>query len=134
VETSAGVGRLFTAVLAEAYDEEELEGGDTRVVLRFVPHLAPVQVAVLPLMKKDGLAEAAQEVFADLAGDMRATYDESGSVGKRYRRQDEIGTPFCVTYDYDSKEDNTVTVRNRDTMEQERVPIIELKNYLQSQI
>ena len=134
VETSMGMGRTFLAVLSEAYDEEELEGGDTRVVLRFVPHLAPVQVAVLPLMKKDGLAEAAQEIFAELSGDMRATYDESGSVGKRYRRQDEIGTPFCVTYDYDSKEDNAVTVRNRDTMEQERVPIEELKTYLQGQI
>ncbi len=134
VETSAGVGRLFTAVLAEAYDEEELEGGDSRVVLRFAPHLAPVQVAILPLMKKDGLAEAAQEIFADLAGEIRTTYDESGSVGKRYRRQDEIGTPFCVTYDYDSKEDGTVTVRDRDSMAQERVAIKNLKRYLQDKM
>lgn len=134
VETSIGVGRVFLAVLSEAYDEEELEEGDTRVVLRFVPHLAPVQVAVLPLMKKDGLSEAAKEIFADLAGDMRVTYDESGSVGKRYRRQDEIGTPFCVTYDYDSKEDNTVTVRDRDSMKQERVALSDLKAYLQGKI
>jgi len=134
VETSVGVGRLFTAVLAEAYDEEELEGGDTRTVLRFVPHLAPVQVAVLPLMKKDGLAEQAQEIFQSLSPYVRATYDESGSVGKRYRRQDEIGTPFCITYDYDSKEDNTVTVRDRDSMKQERVPISELRSYIEKKL
>ncbi len=134
VETSIGVGRAFVAVLAEAYDEEELEDGDTRVVLRFVPKLAPVQVAILPLMKKDGLAEAAQQIFADLAGVFRVTYDESGSVGKRYRRQDEIGTPFCVTYDYESKDDKMVTVRDRDSMKQERVAITELTNYLQEKI
>jgi len=134
VETSIGVGRVFLAVLSEAYDEEKLEDGDTRVVLHFKPHLAPVQVAVLPLMKKDGLAEGAQEVFASIAGSFRTAYDESGSVGKRYRRQDEIGTPFCITYDYDSKEDNSVTVRDRDSMEQERIPISELQSYLLEKI
>jgi len=132
VETSVGMGRLFLAVLSEAYDKEELEDGDERTVLRFAPHIAPTQVAIMPLMKKDGLAEIAQEVFAACAPNFRTTYDESGSVGKRYRRQDEIGTPLCVTVDYDTKEDNTVTVRNRDTMEQARVSIDELHKYLES--
>ena len=134
VESSIGVGRIFLAVLAEAYDEEELEGGDTRVVLRFRPHLAPVQVAVFPLMKKDGMPEATKEIFADLADEYRVSYDETGSVGKRYRRADEIGTPFCITYDYDSKEDGTVTVRDRDSMEQERITIKDLKEYLRDKI
>jgi len=134
VEASIGVGRAFLAVLSEAYDEEEIAEGDTRVVLHFAPHIAPIQVAVLPLMKKDGLAEGAQEIFAGLAGNFRTTYDESGSVGKRYRRQDEVGTPFCITFDYDSKEDDTVTVRERDSMKQERVAVSELQNYLQEKI
>ncbi len=134
VETSIGVGRMFLAVLSEAYDEEQLEGDDSRVVLRFNPDIAPVQVAVLPLMKKDGLSEAAKEIFKDLAATFRTTYDESGSVGKRYRRQDEIGTPFCITYDYESKDDGMVTVRDRDSMEQERIAISDLTEYLQKQI
>ena len=137
LETSMGMGRLFLEVLSEAYDEEDLsteEKQDSRVVLRLKPFLSPVQVTVLPLMKKDGLAERGQELYEMLNTTFRASYDESGSVGKRYRRADEIGTPFCIMVDHDSLEDNTVTVRERDSMEQVRVGIDELESYLQSQI
>ncbi len=134
LETSMGMGRLFLAILSDAYDEEILADGDTRVVLRLTPMIAPVQVAILPLMKKDGLAEGALLIWKDLARKYRVDYDESGSVGKRYRRQDEIGTPFCVTYDYDSKIDGMVTVRDRDTMVQERVSIEELTSYLREKL
>lgn len=134
LETSMGMGRLFLAVLSEAYDEETLEGDDSRVVLRFKPSIAPVQVSVLPLMKKDGLAERAQDVYDMLAPVYRTSYDESGSVGKRYRRADEIGTPFCITVDHDTLSDNTVTVRERDSMEQTRVPIQNLETYLAQHI
>ncbi len=129
-----GMGRLFLAVLSDAYDEEVVEEGDTRVVLHLKPLLAPVQVAILPLMKKDGLAEGAMEIWKDLVGSLRVDYDESGSVGKRYRRQDEVGTPYCVTYDYESKTDGRVTVRERDSMTQERINIADLKQYLLSKI
>ena len=132
VETSMGMGRLFLQVLAEAYDEEDLTNGDredSRVVLRLPPFLAPVQLSILPLMKKDGLAEKAQALYAQLNTHFRTSYDESGSVGKRYRRADEIGTPFCITVDHHTLEDNTVTVRARDNMEQIRIPINELTQY-----
>lgn len=134
VETSIGVGRLFLAILSEAYDKETLEEGDERTVLRFASHIAPTQVAIMPLMKKDGLAEIAQDVFATCAPHARTAYDESGSVGKRYRRQDEIGTPLCVTIDYDTKEDNTVTVRDRDSMEQTRINIDDLQDFLHKRL
>lgn len=137
VETSMGMGRLFLEVLSEAYDEEDLsteDKEDSRVVLRLKPFLAPVQVAVLPLMKKDGLGEKAQELYKQINSQFRSSYDESGSVGKRYRRADEIGTPFCVTVDHDTLADNTVTVRERDSMEQIRIHISELETYLQERI
>ncbi|HEX8105410.1 MAG TPA: glycine--tRNA ligase [Solirubrobacteraceae bacterium] len=123
IEPAAGVGRSMLAFLCDAYDEEELEGGETRTVLRLHPALAPVKVAVLPLVKKDGQPEVAHEIVAALRSRMRVEYDEGGSIGKRYRRQDEIGTPFGVTVDHQTLEDRTVTVRDRDTLEQERLPI-----------
>lgn len=134
IETSVGLGRMFLAVLSEAYDEEELEGGDTRVVLRLQPFLAPVQVSVLPLMKKDGMGEKAEELYDMLAPMMRTGYNESGSIGKRYRKADEVGTPFCITIDHDTLEGNTVTVRERDSMQQERVSIDQLQEYLQTRL
>ena len=127
IEPSLGADRVTLAFLCEAYDEEELEGGDVRTVLRFSPKLAPVKVAVLPLSKK--LNEKAEEVFSLLSAHYAAQYDDTGSIGKRYRRQDEIGTPYCVTVDFDTLEDGTVTIRHRDSMEQERRPISELLSY-----
>ncbi len=128
IEPSLGADRVTLAFLCEAYDEEELEGGDVRTVLRFHPALAPYKAAVLPLSKK--LSEKAGEVYAMLSKDFACDFDDSQSIGKRYRRQDEIGTPFCITYDFDSETDGCVTVRDRDSMEQERVPVSELKAYL----
>ena len=128
IEPSLGADRVLLAFLCDAYDEESDEKGDTRVVLRLHPALAPFKAAVLPLSKK--LSEKATEVFSDLSKDFMVDFDDAGSIGKRYRRQDEIGTPICITYDFDSLEDNCVTVRNRDTMEQKRIPIEELKAYI----
>ena len=133
VEPTFGVDRSILAVLCDAYAEEELEDGETRIVMKFARQIAPVKVAVMPLMKKDGLPEIADEIFQKLSKVCSTEYDDGGSIGKRYRRQDEIGTPFCVTVDYDSKEDGTVTVRERDTMKQERIKIDELMGYLQQQ-
>lgn len=130
VEPSLGADRVTLAFLCGAYDEEELEGGDVRTVLRFHPFLAPVKVAVLPLSKK--LAEGAEKVYAELSKDWNCEYDDRGAIGKRYRRQDEIGTPFCITYDFDSEIDGMVTVRDRDSMEQERVAISELRDYFRN--
>lgn len=127
IEPSLGADRVTLAFLCEAYDEEELEGGDMRTVLRFSPKLAPVKLAVLPLSKK--LNEKAEEVFSLLSAHYAAQYDDTGSIGKRYRRQDEIGTPYCVTVDFDTLEDGTVTIRHRDSMKQERMPITELLSY-----
>ena len=128
IEPSLGADRVLLAFLCDAYDEETDEKGDTRVVLRLHPALAPFKAAVLPLSKK--LSEKATEIFADLSADFMVDYDDAGSIGKRYRRQDEIGTPICITYDFDSAEDGCVTVRDRDTMEQKRIPISELKAYI----
>jgi glycyl-tRNA synthetase len=125
IEPAAGVGRTMLAVLCDAYDEDEVGGGH-RTVLRLHPRLAPIKVAVLPVVSKDGLPERAQEVFQLLRGQMQGEYDEGGSIGRRYRRQDEIGTPFGVTIDHQTLEDDTVTVRDRDTLEQERVAIDDL--------
>src|SRR6476620_5047909 len=125
IEPAAGVGRTLLAVLCDAYDEDEL-GGEQRTVLKLHPRLAPIKVAVLPLVRKDGQPELAREIQATLRGALAVEYDEGGSVGKRYRRQDEIGTPWCVTVDHQSVEDRTVTIRDRDTLEQERVAIDEL--------
>ena len=134
IEPSLGVERLFLAVLTEAYDEEivDAEMNDKRVVLRFHPALAPIKAAVLPLSKK--LNDKAGEVFSMLSKKFMVEYDDAGSIGKRYRRQDEIGTPFCITYDFESEEDGCVTVRDRDTMEQVRLPIDELVSYIEKKI
>ncbi|NJL96809.1 glycine--tRNA ligase [Candidatus Gracilibacteria bacterium] len=130
IEPTVGVDRLFLAILCQHYREEKIEN-DTRIVLGLPYKLAPFKVAVLPLMKKDGLGEKAQEIFANLrARGLMCDYDESGSVGKRYRRQDENGTPWCLTVDYDTLSDGTITLRHRDTMEQERVKIDELSEWL----
>lgn len=128
VEYSIGCDRLLLATLSNAYHEETLEDGDVRVVMKFHPVLAPYKVAVLPLQKN--LSEKAMEVYKTLANDFMVTYDESGSIGKRYRRQDEVGTPLCITIDFETLENNTVTVRDRDTMEQIRINVSELKNYI----
>jgi glycyl-tRNA synthetase len=125
IEPAAGVGRTVLAALCDAYDEDEI-GGERRTVLKLHPRLAPIKVAVLPLVRKDGQPELAREVFDALRGQLQAEYDEGGSIGRRYRRQDEIGTPSCVTIDHQSLQDRTVTVRQRDSLEQERVAIDEL--------
>jgi len=126
IEPAAGADRATLAFIVDAYDEEETPEGETRTVLKLHPRLSPVKVAVCPLVKKDGQPELAREVFASLRGGMQAEYDEGGSIGKRYRRQDEIGTPWCVTIDHQSLQDRTVTVRDRDSLAQERVAIDEL--------
>ena len=128
IEPSLGADRAALAFLCDAYDEEEISEGDVRVVLHLHPALAPYKAAILPLSKK--LSEKAGEVLDMLAKDFSVDFDDAGSIGKRYRRQDEIGTPFCITYDFDSENDGCVTVRDRDTMEQIRIPIAELKDYL----
>lgn len=128
IEPSLGADRVLLAFLCDAYDEETDEKGETRVVLRLHPALAPYKAAVLPLSKK--LSDQAQKIFADLAADFRVDYDDAGSIGKRYRRQDEIGTPICITYDFDSETDGCVTVRDRDSMQQKRIPISELRAYI----
>jgi glycyl-tRNA synthetase len=125
IEPSAGADRATLAFLVDAYDEEEVEG-EQRTVLRLHPRLAPIKVAVLPLVRKDGLPELAQEAYAALKPHVQAEYDEGGSIGRRYRRQDEIGTPWCVTIDHQTTEDRTVTVRDRDSLEQDRVAIDDL--------
>ncbi len=132
VEYSIGADRLTLAVLCEFYDEEQLEGGDTRIVYRFHPAIAPYKVAVLPLQKN--LSEKAREIYKKLSKHFMCTFDESGSIGKRYRRQDQIGTPFCVTIDFDTMEDGTVTIRERDTMEQRRISVDELIAYVNEKI
>jgi glycyl-tRNA synthetase len=129
IEPAAGADRATLAFMVDAYDEEEVEG-EQRTVLRLHPRLAPVKVAVLPLLRKDGQPELAREVYEALRGRMQAEYDEGGSIGRRYRRQDEIGTPFAVTVDHRSLEDRTVTVRERDSLSQDRVPIDELPDEL----
>jgi glycyl-tRNA synthetase len=126
VETSAGLTRSVLMVLSDAYEEEEVGENDVRTVLRFHPAIAPVQVGVFPLVKKDGLAEKAREIEEALREDYATFYDQSGAIGRRYRRQDEIGTPFCVTIDYETMEKDTVTLRHRDSMEQERLSTAEL--------
>ena len=130
IETSIGVDRMFLAVFSHAYTEETLEDGSTRTVLRFPAKLAPVKAAILPLVKKDGMPEKAREVMDILKPEMMCQYDEKDAIGRRYRRQDAIGTPFCITVDSDTLNDNTVTIRERDTMKQYRVPIDNLLNEL----
>lgn len=130
IETSIGVDRMFLSIMSAAYTEEELEGGDIRVVLRLPAVLAPVKACVMPLVKKDGLPEKAREIMSQLKFDFKCAYDEKDSIGKRYRRQDAVGTPFCITVDHDSLNDDCVTVRMRDTMEQQRVKISELHDII----
>ena len=132
IEPSLGADRVALAFLCEAYDEEQIDEKDTRVVMRLHPALAPFKACVLPLAKK--LSEPAMKIYEDLAKDFMVDYDEASSIGKRYRRQDEIGTPLCITYDFDSEEDGCVTVRDRDTMEQVRIPIAQLKEYIKEKI
>ena len=134
VETSIGLDRMFLAVFSNALQEEELEEGNSRVVLRLPAVLAPFKVAVLPLLKRDGLPELAREIMDELKWDTSVTYDEKDAVGRRYRRQDAIGTPFCITVDHQSLEDKTVTIRHRDTMKQERVAIFSLKETILSEV
>ncbi len=133
IETSAGCDRTLLVLLVDAYHEEEVKG-EKRVVLKFNPKLAPVKVAVFPLVKKDGMPEIATELFHNLKDHFKAFYDDGGAVGRRYRRMDEIGTPFCVTVDGQTKEDETITLRDRDSMEQVRVKISDLVPTIQKRI
>ena len=132
IEPSLGVERLFLAVVCDAYDEEQLEDGTSRTVMHLHPALAPVKVAVLPLSKK--LSEKAGELHDELAKYFNVDFDDAGAIGKRYRRQDEIGTPFCITYDFDTETDGCVTVRERDSMQQVRIPLTEVKAYIEERI
>ena len=134
IETSIGVDRMFLSVLCSAYEEQELEGGDKRVVLHLPAPLAPVKCAVMPLVRKDGLPDKAREIVNELKFDFSTHYEEKDSIGKRYRRQDAIGTPFCITVDHQTLEDNTVTLRERDSMEQKRVKIEDLHSLIHSQV
>ncbi|MBO4954520.1 MAG: glycine--tRNA ligase, partial [Clostridia bacterium] len=132
IEPSLGADRVALAFLVDAYDEEEIAEGDVRTVMRLHPALAPMKAAILPLSKK--LSEQATAVYTELSKYFLCDYDEAGSIGKRYRRQDEIGTPFCITVDFDTETDQSVTVRDRDTMEQIRMPISELKAYIEEKL
>ena len=132
IEPSLGADRVLLAFLCNSYDEEEIEEGDTRVVLHLHPVLAPIKIAILPLSKK--LSDKAREVYTQLAKKFMCDYDEAGSIGKRYRRQDEIGTPYCLTVDFDTIQDNTVTIRDRDTMEQFRINIDEVESWLEERL
>src|SRR3954449_1727937 len=133
IEPAAGLGRTMLALLCEAYDTDEI-GGEQRTVLRLHPSMAPIKVAVLPLLRKDGHPEKAREIYEELRRQMSAEYDEGGNIGKRYRRQDEIGTPFGVTIDHQTLEDDTVTLRDRDSLSQERVPVAELADLLEDRV
>ena len=134
IETSIGVDRMFLSVFCSSYEEQKLEGGDTRVVLHLPAPLAPVKCAVLPLVKKDGLPEKAREIVDDLKFDFATHYEEKDTIGKRYRRQDAIGTPYCITVDHQTLEDNTVTLRDRDTMEQTRVQVSDLHKLIHDRV
>ena len=134
IETSIGVDRMFLSIMCHSFEEEKLENGETRTVLKLPAALAPVKLAVMPLVKKDGLPEKAREIIDNLRFHFNCQYDEKDTIGKRYRRQDAIGTPYCVTVDYDTLKDNTVTLRFRDTMEQERVSISELNSIIEDKV
>jgi len=134
IETSIGVDRMFLSVLCSSYEEQELEGGDKRVVLHLPAPLAPVKCAVMPLVRKDGLPDKAREIVNELKFDFATHYEEKDSIGKRYRRQDAIGTPFCITVDHQTLEDNTVTLRERDSMEQKRVKIEDLHKLIHDEV
>ena len=132
VEPSVGVERLFLAIMNDAYDEEQINEKDTRIVMHLHPSIAPVKAAILPLTKKQ--SETAREVYAKLAKHFNVEFDEAGNIGKRYRRQDAIGTPYCITIDFDTLEDQCVTVRERDSMEQVRMAIADLESYLSTKV
>jgi glycyl-tRNA synthetase len=138
IETSIGLDRMFLLILANSYDEESIpkEDGstDSRVVLHIPAKIAPVKLAILPLTKKDGLPELARELMNECKQYFRCFYEEKDAIGKRYRRQDAIGTPFCVTIDHQTKEDNTVTIRYRDSMKQERIPLNKIRELVSEHI
>ncbi|MCL4151110.1 UNVERIFIED_CONTAM: hypothetical protein GTU68_054759 [Idotea baltica] len=134
VETSVGLDRMFLSVMSSAYTEEDLDGGSSRTVLKIPAALAPVKAAILPLVKKDGLPEVAHKLLADLQYDFNCQYDEKDTVGKRYRRHDAIGTPYCITIDHDTLDDNAVTVRDRDSLTQERIPMDKVHAYLSERV
>jgi glycyl-tRNA synthetase len=137
VETSIGLDRMFLAIMSHAYEEQDLstaEKQDSRVVLKFPAMLAPIKMAVLPLTKKDGLPEIAQSIIDNCKSSFRCFYEEKDSIGKRYRRMDALGTPFCITVDHQTKENNTVTIRHRDSMEQERIALVDLKQMVSDKI
>ncbi|MBU2036894.1 glycine--tRNA ligase, partial [Patescibacteria group bacterium] len=135
IEPTFGIERTMLALLAGAYQEETMKDGEKRVVLKLKPNVAPYKVAVFPLLaNKDNLVAKAREIYKELKKDFNCVWDERGNIGKRYRAQDEIGTPYCVTVDFDSLEKGDVTVRDRDSMEQERVNISELKNYFSEKL
>ena len=134
IETSIGVDRMFLSVMSHAYEEEQLEGGDSRVVLRLPAALAPVKLAIFPLVKKDGLPEKAHEIMNELRFHFKCAYEEKDSIGKRYRRHDAIGTPFCITVDHETLNDGWVTIRERDTMKQERVKIEDLRALIEDKV
>ncbi|MDB5284252.1 MAG: glycyl-tRNA synthetase, partial [Bacteroidota bacterium] len=134
VETSVGLNRTFLALISNGFKNEKLEDGSERVVLALPAFLAPVKIAIFPLLKKDGLPEKAREIFNLLKFDVQCFYEEKDAIGKRYRRQDAIGTPFCITIDHQTLEDNTVTLRDRDTMKQERINIDKLKDVVNEKV
>ncbi|MCK5338908.1 MAG: glycine--tRNA ligase, partial [Bacteroidales bacterium] len=134
VETSLGLDRTFLAVLSHAYTEEKLEDGSERVVMKLPPVLAPYKAAILPLVKKDGMPEKAREIMDSLKMDFMCRYDEKDAIGRRYRRQDAIGTPYCITVDHQTLEDNTVTIRERDSMKQDRISIEEIARIIHERI
>ena len=134
IETSIGVDRMFLSIMCHSYEEEKLENGETRVVLKLPAALAPTKLAVMPLVKKDGLPEKAREIMDSLKFHFNCKYDEKDSIGKRYRRQDAVGTPYCITIDHDSLKDDCVTLRDRDTMEQQRVKIADLRGLIEDKV
>jgi glycyl-tRNA synthetase len=137
IETSIGLDRMFLSVISNAYEEEDLSTADkqdSRVLLKLPPRLAPIKLAILPLIKRDGLPEIARDFMDECKSFFRCFYEEKDAIGKRYRRMDAIGTPFCITIDHQTKEDNTVTIRYRDTMQQERIPINRIRSVVESQI
>ncbi|MGY8919446.1 MAG: His/Gly/Thr/Pro-type tRNA ligase C-terminal domain-containing protein, partial [Flavobacteriales bacterium] len=134
VETSIGLDRMFLAIFSNSLCEETLENNTTRTVLKIPPFLSPYKVAVLPLVKKDGLSELAKDIYNNLKLDFNVTYDEKDAVGRRYRRQDAIGTPYCITVDHQTKEDSTITIRDRDSMSQERISCSEITRYIKEKV
>ena len=134
VETSIGLDRMFLAILSNSLKEETLENNTTRTVLKIPPFLCPYKVALLPLVKKDGLPQIAKDIYNNLKLEFNVTYDEKDAVGRRYRRQDAIGTPYCITIDHQTKDDNTITIRERDSMQQDRISITDIEKYIKDKV